>query len=765
MVSIRSDKSRAFRAIVLGAALLLVVTGPAAASPANAVVPTALSATRAITPVGSVTPIALAVGAPRQSGSSAQTLPLLTLDPAALRAAKLRASSAGPGGPQTTRNLPTTNTELFNGLNASGLSDSLVSPPDSTGSIGPSNYIEAVNQKIGVYDRNLTLLSSTGMGAFTGASSQMLVSDPQIQWDGQANRWFYSAIGVQQGANALLFGWSKSADPSDLTNGWCRFGIGRGSNLDDYPKLGHDDNFILIGSNVYSDASANYPFETANIWAIAKPTSGDASCTAPSTTWYFADSAHPLLNADGSDAFTPVPANTASPSTAGYVVAAYSPLNTPLGAKDKLMLWHVISNSGTPNLLADGDVTVPSFDVPAPAPQPGSALTLDTLDARLTQAVAVTDPVAHALGIWTQHTVAGTGGRSVVRWYELIPGSPPTIRQEGEVASSTDFIFNAAISPATDGVSAAIFYNRAGTAQLPVIGALSRGPSSPLGAMDAGELVLGTSSAVDQEAVCSASTPCRWGDYAGASPDPENSNVVWGSGQVTGNCIALCGLFSQWQTRNFAVVTPPATITPTPIAVFRPSDGVWYVNGGTSTQWGTSGDIPVPGDYNGDGTTDIAVFRPSDGVWYIKGVGSFQWGTAGDIPVPGDYNGDGITDIAVFRPSDGVWYIKGVGSFQWGTAGDIPVPGDYNGDGTTDIAVFRPSDGVWYVNGGTSTQWGTSGDIPVPGDYNGDGITDIAVFRPSDGVWYVDGGASTQWGTSGDIPTAVPPAIWLNFFP
>jgi parallel beta-helix repeat protein len=208
-----------------------------------------------------------------------------------------------------------------------------------------------------------------------------------------------------------------------------------------------------------------------------------------------------------------------------------------------------------------------------------------------------------------------------------------------------------------------------------------------------------------------------------------------------------------------------STITPTPIAVFRPSDGVWYVNGGTSTQWGTSGDIPVPGDYNGDGITDIAVFRPSDGVWYVKGVGSFQWGTAGDIPVPGDYNGDGTTDIAVFRPSDGVWYIDGGTSTQWGTSGDIPVPGDYNGDGITDIAVFRPSDGVWYVDGGTSTQWGTSGDIPVPGDYNGDGTTDVAVFRPSDGVWYIKGITSTQWGATSDIPTAVPPAIWLSFFP
>jgi FG-GAP-like repeat len=218
------------------------------------------------------------------------------------------------------------------------------------------------------------------------------------------------------------------------------------------------------------------------------------------------------------------------------------------------------------------------------------------------------------------------------------------------------------------------------------------------------------------------------------------------------------------------------------VAVFRPSNGTWYIIPSSNPsapilrQWGAQGDIPVPGDYDGDGKSDIAVFRPSNGTWFIIPSSNpsvpiiRQWGTQGDIPVPGDYDGDGTTDIAVFRPSNGTWYIipsSTPTSFrvqQWGTAGDLPVPSDYDGDGKTDIAMFRPSNSTWYIiPSSTPTsfrvqQWGTQGDIPVLGDYDGDGKTDIAVFRPSSGTWFILPSSNPgtvivrQWGTQGDIP-------------
>ena len=83
------------------------------------------------------------------------------------------------------------------------------------------------------------------------------------------------------------------------------------------------------------------------------------------------------------------------------------------------------------------------------------------------------------------------------------------------------------------------------------------------------------------------------------------------------------------------------------LAVFRPSEGNWYIiNSATNTLtvrgWGNVNDKPVPADYDGDGKADIAVWRPSEGNWYIiqSGTGSIRvayLGESGDVPVPSAY--------------------------------------------------------------------------------------------------------------------------------
>ncbi|MBC7909447.1 MAG: S8 family serine peptidase [Pyrinomonadaceae bacterium] len=193
----------------------------------------------------------------------------------------------------------------------------------------------------------------------------------------------------------------------------------------------------------------------------------------------------------------------------------------------------------------------------------------------------------------------------------------------------------------------------------------------------------------------------------------------------------------------------------TDFAVFRPSDNTWYIlqsqtNTLRTQGFGASGDVPVPSDYDGDGKSDIAVFRA--GVWYIlqstdNSLRAQGFGVSADKPVPGDYDGDGKADLAVFRPSEGTWYLlrSSNGTFvaqQFGASTDQAVAGDYDGDGKTDFAVYRPGDGVWYIlqssNGAVSAQaFGTNGDLPAPGDYDGDGKTDLTVFRPGDGTWYI----------------------------
>ena len=227
---------------------------------------------------------------------------------------------------------------------------------------------------------------------------------------------------------------------------------------------------------------------------------------------------------------------------------------------------------------------------------------------------------------------------------------------------------------------------------------------------------------------------------------------------------------------GFPAISPcPATTTATgadDCAVFRPSTGTWFVRNQATVQFGLPGDIPVPGDYNGDGRRTSRCFGRPRAVVRARPGRRASW-APGRHPVPGDYNGDGTTDRAVFRPSTGQWFVQGQATVQFGLAGDVPVAGDPSvgrphrgrhawisaGDlaircnGTTDIDGVSASSGVWFGGPEPLCSGDSAGDIPVTGRLQRQRHNrHRAVFRPSTGVWFVQGQAAVQWGLPGDIP-------------
>jgi Divergent InlB B-repeat domain len=113
------------------------------------------------------------------------------------------------------------------------------------------------------------------------------------------------------------------------------------------------------------------------------------------------------------------------------------------------------------------------------------------------------------------------------------------------------------------------------------------------------------------------------------------------------------------------------------------------------------GDVPVAGDWTGRGTTAVGLFRPSTGEWFLDKNANRSWngcsrdrcvvsfGTTGDLPISGDWTGTGVSRIGVFRPSTGEWFLDRNGNGKWdgpeldtyvarfGQAGDVPVVGSW----------------------------------------------------------------------------------------
>lgn len=253
---------------------------------------------------------------------------------------------------------------------------------------------------------------------------------------------------------------------------------------------------------------------------------------------------------------------------------------------------------------------------------------------------------------------------------------------------------------------------------------------------------------------------------------------------------------------------------------------IWGEPGGATikkkNEFATEPAIPALGDFNGDGLTDLMKFTQAFGssgqaeVYFYRNINGDiatpqlwtpVFSTPGEIPMVGDFDGDGKDDIISFgqQPEynfDGgligyapVWVqlTSGTqgGSNLWhdnfSPGDEIPFVGDFNGDGKDDIISFSQKvvtdfdggliglAGVW-VSLSDGTKFGErqlwhkyfslSGEIPMVGDFNGDGKDDIVTFTQQN-QYNANGsllGHAPVWVSLSDGTQFGPSSVWQTYF-
>jgi len=277
------------------------------------------------------------------------------------------------------------------------------------------------------------------------------------------------------------------------------------------------------------------------------------------------------------------------------------------------------------------------------------------------------------------------------------------------------------------------------------------------------------------------------------------------------------------------VLVPNPGPRSTAIGVYRP-DSTEFVGrssrpgfkddayGGFRFAYGNRGDVPVVGDWDGNGSQTQGVFR--DGTWFLSntlgnphGDHTVSYGQAGDRPLVGDWDGDGIQTIGVHRRnlfllSNSNHSPATTYAFTHGDDGDVAVVGDWDGDGVDTVGVYRSGSwhllnsnrsgfadlagthrsDSWHLRNSDSSgsadlavTYGAATTVPVVGDWDSDGRVGIGVFH--EGGWhlsnsitspatdiYVPYGKATDrplvgnWGSTSQMFGDAPAAL-SNFFP
>src|SRR5512140_3680987 len=311
-------------------------------------------------------------------------------------------------------------------------------PPDTTGAVGATQYVQWVNVSFAVFDKSSGKLvygpvaGNTLFQPLGGACAANNDGDPIVQYDKLANRWVLSQFSVTNGGSAGYWQCVAVSQTSDATGGWNLYAF-NAPQFNDYPKMGVWSDGYYETYNMFTGT-----FQGARVCAFDRAAML-AGTAATQQCFQLSSSYASLLPADV-DGTTPPPSGTPN-----YLVNRLSKA-AALGFWKFHVDW---ANAGNSTLTAT-TIPVAAYNAAcgggACVPQPNTKQKLDSLADRLMFRLAYRNFGNGDERMVVNHAVMVNGtrkpntGNTAIRWYEIRNmSSAPGIYQQSSYSPDTTF--------------------------------------------------------------------------------------------------------------------------------------------------------------------------------------------------------------------------------------------------------------------------------------------------------------------------------------
>lgn len=490
-------------------------------------------------------------------------------------------SEPSTNGPET--NEPQPDTPAL-GTSFLGVADTGSFPPDSQIAAGQNNIVASANGAVNILDKRGNSLSSQTLVNFFSplGAEHNDVFDPWVVYDPYLNRfWMMAVSGRTTALSNIVIGLSNT---QDATLGWRLWeldatvdGATDTQNWCDYPKLGFDAQAIYVTCNMFQlDTSVTPNVNRFQYSKLRIMTKSQFVNNTGIFWWDFWDLREG--NTGTTTLFTLQPAQMfgAAASDGEFLVNARG----GGGTGSTLDVWRVTNaaeccngdNVG-PN-LADQGQGVGSYGPSDGARQPGSTTQIDNGDSRLLYAFWKNGRLS------TGHTVACGGTNACGGFTELNVSGYPTIstlRDYALTAGGQDVYFPAmSVNDADDRtmVFTVSDSSLSPTAAYVGVPSIADCPGNPT-CLDGGTTAFRFGQNSNGYVRLDSRGRNRWGDYSGASPDP-NGEGIWVAGEFAA------------ATQNTWGVQAGLTYQTSPPPANDPFNGSQFMSGTSASAGGTN---------------------------------------------------------------------------------------------------------------------------------------------------------------------------------